>query len=297
MTTHSYFDLYEFNDALPQTELAGAMASATLWKIDTMIINSARQLYKTVRDDLVASAGVDQRAEITNALNEQAYAEQSFNEIGSHVTGPVTTIKELYYVREAWEALAERLVPLAIRYTSSDGQEVYSEFRHRTIDDQIFNPGESKVAPKDERRIRESNVFLAKALGSPESAEMLFQHDMQSALDDKLSMRKNMLTQAQGVSYMLELALKHDMPVPESPPTSAFYSLTLDTQRALINNAISGLDRERVRIAKSKVIKDIDFSIMLISWDKATKALQAVLKSPRFANNAQQTAASEVNTG
>ena len=297
MTTHNYFDLYSFIDELPQTEFAGAAASGVLWKIDTMIINGARQLYKTVKEDLVASAGVDQRAEIINALNEQAYAEQSFHEIGSHVTGPVATIKELNYVREAWEALAKKLVPMGIRYMDADGREVYNEFRDRTIEDQIFNPGNSKVSIDVERQARESSIFVAKALGSPESAEILFQHDMQANLDNKESLRRNLLTQAQGVSYMLDLALKHDMAMPESPPTAMFYSLTLDTQRALINHTISSIDRERVRIVANKVLKGMEFSVMLVSWDKATKALRAVLKSPRFANDSRQTAASEVSTG
>jgi hypothetical protein len=292
MTVHSArFDLFTFVKAIHSPEIAAQAAQSTAWKIDALIISAARQLFRTVRDDLYA-AGIDQRAELTLALNEQAFAETSFNEIGSAVTGPVATIKELHYVREAWHALAGELTPLTTDYLGKPRQYV-----EKSLDDQIFNPGDMKVNQDTARKLKINAKRMAEALDAPEMADELYGRKIERKAGQLVGIKDAMKSQAQGISHMLALALAHDMEMPEADTDALFTSLTLPNQRELINNAMRAIERGMDQAADDRNMRDSDYDVLCISAMKAVKELTTVLKSTRFINDARQTQAAETNLG
>jgi hypothetical protein len=290
-TTHQRFDLFSFIKAIHSPEIAAQAAQSTAWKVDTLITRAAGQLHNIVRDDLY-DAGIDERAELTNALNEAAYAEESFHEIGSAVTGPVATIKELHYVREAWHNLAAELTPLTLDYKG-----VPRQYVEKSLDDQIFNPGNMKVNTDTARKMKVAAKRTAEAFDAPELAEGLYQRKLERKAEQLVGIKNAMKSKAQGISYMLSLALAHPMEMPEANTTAMFESLTLSNQRELINNAINAINREIDRACDDKNMSERDYDVMYVYGLKLIGQLRSVLKSTRFVNDAQQTAAAETNLG
>lgn len=290
-TTHHYFDLFTFIKNIPSPEIAAAAAQSTAWRADTLVIGAARQLFRTVRQEQY-DQGVDGLAELTSALNEQAYAESSFDEIGSHVTGPVTTIKELMYQREAWHALAGELTRLTCDYRG-----VPRTYTERSIEDQIFTPGAIKVSADTKRKLAINAKHFAKAYDAPELADDLYKRKLERSENQAASLGETLKSQAQGVAHMFALAVSHPMELPQCKVDANFYSLTLDTQRVLIDNCIRAIERAADQACDDRNMKDSDYDILCLSAIKAVKELKSVQKSPRFVAAVQQEAAGEVNLG
>ena len=290
-TTHTYFDLFAFIKTIPSVEIAAQAAQSTAWRMDTMVINASRQLFKTVRQEQY-DQGVDGMAEITAALNEQAYAESSFDEIGSHVTGPVTTIKELTYQRDAWQALAGELTKLTVDYKG-----VPRTYKDKSVEDQIFTPGAIKVNADTKRKLAINAKRFAAAYDHPELADDLYKRKLERSETQAASIGETLKSQAQGVAHMFALAVKHPMEMPQCNTDANFYSLTMDSQRILIDNCIRAIERAADQACTDRNMKDSDYDILCLSAIKSVKELKSVQKSPRFVNAAQQEAAAETNLG
>lgn len=291
MKTHHYFDLFAFIKAIPSPEVAAQAAQSTAWRMDTMVINACRQLFKTVRQEQY-DQGVDGLAELTAALNEQAFAETSFHEIGSHVTGPVTTIKELMYQREAWQNLAGELTRLTVDYKG-----VPRSYTEKSVEDQIFTPGAIKVNADTKRKLAINAKRFAEAYDHPELADELYKRKLERSEAQAASIGETIKSQAQGVAHMFALAQHHDMEMPQCDTDANFYSLTLDTQRVLVDNCIRAIERAADQACDDRNMKDSDYDILCLSAIKAVKELKSVQKSPRFVADAAQHTAAEKNLG
>lgn len=291
MTTHTYFDLFAFIKSIASVEIAASAAQSTAWKVDTMIIGASRQLFKDIRDDQFG-AGIDGRAELTNMLNEQAYAEKSFEEIGSSVTGPVSTIKELNYQREAWHALAGELTPLTCDYKG-----VPRTYVEKTIEDQIFAPNAIKVNADTTRKLQINAKRFAAAYDMPEEADGLFKRKLERAQAQADKTSDNIKTMAQGVAHMYSLALAYSGDMPDLNTDANFQSLTIDSRRALLDNCIRAIERTVDQAAGDSNMRDSDYDLMCLSGIKAVKEIKQVLNSPTFKAHAQQLAAAETNLG
>lgn len=286
--THHYFDLFQFIENIHSPEVAAQIASSTAWRIDIMIIGAARQIYKAVKEDLYA-AGVDERAELTNALNEKAFAEQSFHEIGSAVTGPVATIKQLSYQREAWQELARRMTELTY-----DWQGIPNTYKTKDIEDQIFNPGNMKVSNDTKRKLKKGSERIAEASDAPELANAIFEKRMARATDKAEDISALMKTQAQGVAFMLDAALRFgEVSTPQGELSPLFSGLPVDIQTQLILNAINAAQRAEEWAADDRKVTDSMYDMICISSLKAVSDLQKVLKAPKFAEPRQQAQAVE----
>ena len=290
-TTYAYYDLFTAIKGITSPEIAAPVAQSTAWKIDTMIIQAARQIYKGVKEELF-NQGVDTRAELTLALNEQANAEKNFEEIGSMMTGPIATIKELMYQREAWIALAEELTPLTVGY---DG--LPKVYRHKELETGIFEIGVMKVSSETKRRITSTAKRRAEAFGAPEDAARLAASKLARKEDKLGDMADNLRDQAQGVAYMLHAAQQYNLEDVELNTTAYFSSLTLPTQRALIENAMSAADRALDWAADNRTLTEADYDFADMSAAKFERELKAVLKTSRFMHQAAQEAAAAVNVG
>lgn len=256
-----------------------------------MIIQAARSIYKNVKEDLFVQ-GIDTRAELTNRLNEQAFAESSFEEIGSSITGPIATIKELMYQREAWIALATELTPLTCDFNGRP-----KTYIHKDLEDGIFEIGAMKVNNETKRRIAITSKRRADAEGMPELADKLAERKLARKADNLVNLADNLKDQAQGVAYMLHAAQQHNLEDVVLNTTAYFSSLTLNTQRELINNAMQAADRALDWCADNRSLTEADYDIADLSAMKFERDLKAVLKSPRFVHDAAQETAAANNVG
>lgn len=290
-TTHAYFDLFSTIKGISSPEIAAPVAQSTAWKIDALIVQAARSIYKGVKEHLVTT-GVDTRAELTNALNEQAFAESNFLEIGSSMTGPIAVIKELMYQREAWIALAKELTPLTTDYNGKP-----KTYEHKDLEDGIFEIGVMKVSSETKRRIQSTAKRRAEAFGAPEDAARLAASKIARKEDKLGDMADNLRDQAQGVAYMLHAAQQYNLEDVELNTTAYFSSLTLPTQRALIENAMSAADRALDWAADNRQLTEADYDFADLSAAKLERDLKAVLKTPRFTHAEAQEAAAAVNVG
>lgn len=290
-TTHAYFDLFTTIKSISSPEIAAPVAQSTAWKIDQMIIQAARLIYKSAKEELFTQ-GVDTRAELTNMLNEQAFAESSFDEIGSSVTGPIATIKELMYQREAWIALATELTPLT---TDFSGQP--KKYEHKGLEDGIFEIGIMKVNGETKRRVAITARRRAEAEGVPELADRLIERKLARKEDNLVNLADNLKDQAQGVAFMLHFAQQHNLEDTATTTTAYFSSLSLPTQRELINNAVQASERALDWCADNRALTESDYDIADLSDSKLQRDLKAVLKTSRFTAAAQQEAAAAVNVG
>lgn len=288
---HHYFDLFDHISHVTSPEVAAQMASSVAFRVDIMIISAARQLYKDIRTTQY-EAGIDQMAELTLALNQQASAETAFYEHGSTNTGPISTIKELMYQREAWHALAANLTAL-----TCDWKGIPRTYAERSIEDQIFEPGQMKVTVKTKSKMADRAKRDADAFGSPEMATVLLANSLRRKEAKNGDMVENMKTMAQGVAHMFNLACKHTMEDPSGETTMEFSSLSLEARGMMIMAAINAASKAIEWATEDDKMDDSTYNLICLSGDKSIKELRAQLKMPAFTNAAHQAAAAEKMTG
>lgn len=286
-----YFDLFDYINSIPSPEVAAQVAQSTAWRIDVMIISAARQLYKDIREELF-NTGVDVKAELTLAMNQKAYSEQVFAENGSTATGPVSTIKELMYQREAWHTLAKDLTSLTFDWRGSP--KTYIE---RSIEDQIFEPGQMKVSRETKAKHLKGAQRMAEAYDQPEATHLLYTKRLARSEQKMSDVSENLRDQAQGVAHMFDLACHHTMEDPSGPTTMEFNSLSINVRRTLINAAITAAERAEEWAAEDRNMSDTSYDLICLATLKVVKDLRAQLKQPCYIAAAHQEAAAAVNVG
>ncbi len=291
LNSNHFFDLFQFIQAIHAPEVAAQVAQSTAWRVDTLIVSAARLLHRSVKEELHTNS-LDALASISADLNEQAFAEQSFEEVGSSNTGSISTIKQLHYQREAWHELARRMTEQTV-----DWQGRPRIYEVRTIEEQIFEPGIMRVGQDSKRKLKIGATRIAEAYGMPDAASQLYQSRLDRAANKLVDVGENMKLQAAGVAIMFQLALDHDTEIPQGEVTAYFSSLSLDLQRQLIDNAIKAAERAEEFAANDRNVRDNDYDLICISTLKVVQDLRALLKSPRFTHQAAQTQAAETATG
>lgn len=290
-TTHRYFNLFHFIDNIMSPEIAAPVAVSTARKVDFMITNAARQLFKSMKVD-AAACGIDLFADMKAAVNQAAYAESVFDEYGSTNTGVIATIKELMYQREMYHGQAARLTALTNDFSGKP--KTYIE---RSLEDQILNPTPGKVAGNIQNRYRIQTKRNADAMGMPEEAANLLAKRLAAAEADKLRMTDNLKDQGAAVLMVLELACKYNLEDVERPTTTEFTSLSVPTQIELLHSTLQAIAMADKWATDNNKLSDSEWDVASLSAIKATKDIQAVLKSPTYAHHAQQEAAAAVNVG
>ena len=288
---HHYFSLFDYINSIPSPEVAAQVATSVAWHVDTMVISAARQLYKGIREELF-NQGIDVKAELTLSLNMQAYAETAFHENGSSVTGPVCAIKELMFQREMWQELAKTLTNMTF-----DWKGVPREYKERSIEDQIFEPGVMKVGANTKAKLLKGAQRIAEAYDQPESTQLLYSRRLARSEQKMADIGENLRDQAQGVANMFDLAVRHPMADPSGETTAEFTSLSLEAQRVLLNAAITAAERAEEWAAEDRNLTDTASDLICLSSLKVIKDLRAQLKQPCFINAAHQEAAAETNVG
>lgn len=290
-TTHRYFNLFSFIKNIMSPEIAAPVAVSTARKVDFMITNAARQLFKSMKAD-AAVCGIDLFAEMKNAVNKAAYSESVFDEYGSTNVGAIATIKELMYQREMWHALAAQLTPLTNDFSGKP--KTYIE---RSLEEQILAPTPGKVAGNIQNRYRIQTQRTAAAMGMPADAPALLAKRLAAAEADKLRMTDNLKDQGPAVLMVLELASKYNLEDVERPTTAEFTSLSVPTQIELLRSTLQAIGMADKWATDNNKLSDSEWDVASLSATKATREIQEVLKAPTYTHHEQQEAAAAVNVG
>jgi len=289
INTNTTFDLFEYIRTIHNVDVAAAICQAVAWRIDTLLQSNARQLFKNVREDLFKK-GVDGLAELSMALNEQAFAEHAFEQTGSNTLGPVTAIKELVIHREGAHALTANLTAMTFDW---QGQPRHYEIPD--LDDVFFKKVELKVKGQTKRRIAMSVERRAKAYAlSTEDTQSLVDKRIQREEDRLNDISETVQDQAAAVHEMFRLAVV----APEQTKVGKeFHTMDISLQRTLIDAARMAADRYEEQATSDNRLSDNEFDSICIAVMAVNKDLKRVLDSSRFRTAETQERAIEAAVG
>ena len=293
-TTHNYFDLIDYIRNTKNFEVAAQMAQSAAFTVDVNIQSAARQLFKMVRDDqlekLAGERTNDTLADLTAALEEQAFAERCFHEIGSDVIGPVETIRDLMALRDDIHEMAAELTAYCLDWKGNPRQ-----YEIPDLGESFHKRPTLKVKEVTKRRATKSAELVGKEYGLDEKdVKSLVEQSLERKRNELRSMEDTLATQVHAVHVMFTLAMSCKI---DCTPADSFYTLGLDQQRKMIDACIKAAKRTKEYAENNDRMPDSDFDDILGCFLKVTRDLNGVLRSPRFAAHAASEAAAAVNVG
>lgn len=271
--TNAYFDLHDYVHDITEAYVAAQVAQSTAWRIDTMIVAASRQVFKTVRDELYHQ-GLDQMAELTNALQEADFSAQSFAEAGLPSEGPIDTIRGLSMQRDQWHNLAQALTGMTTDYSGMPKSYDIPE-----LETVFFAEPNLRVNATTQRRMQTSAQRMAEAYElDSDSAKTFFERRMQREQDNLKSVANRLMEQAGGVWHMYKNVLST---ADEAAPTE-FYKLPLSVQRTLLTNAQAAAQRADEWACKERGMSDMEYDRILACVLKVDADIRKVIKGERF---------------
>ncbi len=272
-----HFDLPEYLRAVSSLYLRMQLLSSYAWRVDTLIVQQCRTLYKTLKLTPLALT-LDGDAELRAAITEGSWTEQLFGEAGPDTAKPMQTLWQLASMRlDAHEVAADAamLVPW-----STGQQRTYNVPDIETL----FVPTGS-TEPKGESllRMQMSAERNAHKLANGKDAKELTKRFMEARLRIERAslagMQNNMAKQADSLIALYSYAMAQ---IPDTLLVD-FNELHIDVQRSLIDSSIAATERS-VQTAESqpKEVSFDDFCHLLTSADKVKDDLKVVLDSPTF---------------
>ena len=274
-TNNEFFDLNEYTGSILEAYVAAQIAQSTAWRIDTMIVAEARTIFKTVRE-LLYQQGVDGYAELTTALAESEFAEQSFREAGTCIDGSVELLRALNAQRDQWHDLAASLTSM-----TSDWQgrpKVYEQIELETV---FFREPNLRVSTDTQRRLRMSATRMAEAYGMEDQTEALLARKLERQQSQLGRVAESMKNSAGAVYAMFQMALRNDEDS-AAVRSKSFYDLPVLAQSTLIDNAIKAAERADEYAAGERSMSDSEYDRILLSVMKTVKDLRTVRTAPRF---------------
>lgn len=275
--SNQYFDLHDYASDITEVYVAAQVASSTAWRIDTAIVAAARQVFKSVREQLFID-GIDQMAELTNALQEQEFSAQSFAGAGLRDTSALETIRGLAAQRDQWHALAAHLTSMTSDYSGAP-----RKYETPELEDVFYKEPNLKVNQTTQRRMAVSSQKIAEANGLDDAgAKLLLARRLQREEDNVKSISTRLVEQASGVYFMYLNAIR----TAEDTAPTEFYKLPLDTQRLLLANAQQAAQRADDWACKERGMSDIEYTRILGCVIKVDQDLKKVLAGTRFLGEA-----------
>lgn len=275
---NDYFDLFDYIDETKHAMVAANMASSTAWRIDTMIVSGARQLLKSIKTEMFNSGGVESMNEAIVCLEDQDFAEKSFDEIGTspEASGIIETLRMLNAQRDRWHDLAERLTSMTSDYKGQPQMYVIPD-----IDAAFAKDPALRVNETTQRRLKIRSERMATALDAPELAQQHYERSIQRKKDDNARIASTLKDQAHLAQFMFSLALRTDE-VGASNRSKEFYDLPLAAQRMLLDNAANAALRADERAADDRNMTETEYDMISLLAIKAMADMKKVMTAPRF---------------
>ena len=275
---NDYFDLFDYIDECKHAMVAANMASSTAWRMDTMIVSGARQLLKSIKTELFNHGGVESMNEAIACLEDQDFAEESFNEIGTspEASGIIETLRMLNAQRTRWHDLAERLTSMTSDYRGQPSVYVIPD-----IDAAFSKDPALRVNELTQRRLKIRSERMASALEAPELAAQHYERSLQRKRDDNVRIASVLKDQAHIAQFMFTLALRND-PIGANKRSMEFYDLPLAAQRMLLDNAGNAAMRADERAADDRNMTETEYDMVSLLAIKAMTDMKKVMTAPRF---------------
>ena len=274
-SSNEYFDLLDYNHDVIEAYVAAQMAQSTAWRIDTMIVSESRTLFKGVREALYTQ-GVDGLAELTGALSEAEFAEQSFMEHGSSNEGVIEKLRALNAQRDQWHELAAHLTSM-----TTDWQGLPKVYGQPLLEDAFFKEMSTRVSNDTQRRLRMSATRMAEAYGMADQADALLERKVARQATQLGRIAENMKQSAGAVFLMYQMALRGDTEG-AAARDKGFYKLPLEAQRTLLNNALKAAERSDEFAAGERSMTDMEYDRISLCVLRVVKDLRAVMNGSRF---------------
>lgn len=271
--SNQYFDLHDYTADVMEAYVAAQMAQSTAWRVDTLIVSNARQVFKSVREGLFEN-GLDKMAELTMALQDAEFSAQSFADAGLRDTGPLDAIRGLAMQRDSWHTLAAHLTSMTSDYAGAPR-------KYETPDlESVFRAEPNlRINSTTQRRMAMSSKRMAEAYGlGEEGAKTFLEHRTQREEDNLKSISTRLVEQADGVWFMYRNVL---MSGTEDAGTE-FYKLPQSIQRVLLANAQSAAQRADEWACKERGMSDSEYDRILACVLKVDQDLRKVLAGERF---------------
>ncbi len=281
-TTYKSFDLNEFIEALPSAYVRMHAAKSYAWRIDTLIVQACRSLFKEVRENLKVGGNdsLDTAADYNLALAEAEFAEFAFDEAGVVSAGPVRTLHEMLDLRAEAHTLAAEASSLVLDWSGKAMRYECPEIESLFSQTGTFKP---KAATLARMKLTAERTAAKNATGKDVKAiaEKLFDAKKRREATRLAGMQENLQSQSGAVEMMFNIASKRrpdSLGVREVP----FHRCDVETQRTLIASVKQTLQRAIDYAESDQNMSDDEFSGVLICADDATALLDKVLLSPKF---------------
>jgi len=292
-TTHHYFNLYDYVVKVPEVRIAAQMAASTAWKIDQLIATTSRGIFKNIRQEIFhANGGVDSMAELTTALHEKDFAEESFREQGSSNETACESIRALNSQRDQWHDLAKQLVEMTWDWNGNARVYEIPDIETAFSSDKPYRVGQDT-----QRRMKMNIQRRAKAYDwDTETTQRRFESKLAKKEDKLVQVKENVDAMTGAAVMMMEFALRSDESS-AAERSKEFSALPIELQRVLLDNAQRAANNvaewaEDDRSLSDREAEDIDDGAFNVERD-----IKRVLASPKFRTAQRVAEASEANVG
>lgn len=273
----SSFDLPIYLSAVPSLYLRMQLLSSFAWRIDTMIVQQCRALFKLLKLTPLALT-LDGDADLRSVITEGAWTEQLFDEAGPDRQTPMQTLWTLASMRlAAHEAAADAtmLVPW------SNGQQ--RQYKLAEIEDLFVPTGSTE--PKGESLLRmqmvaeRSAAKLATDKDVKAYAKRFLDADIARFKGQQAGIQRATALQSDSLIALYSYTMAQ---IPDHI-VADFTHLHTDVQRTLIDNTIGAADRA-LNTAKDqpREVPGPEFNHLMVCVDDLTDDLKKVLASPAF---------------
>ena len=277
-TTYKHFDLPDLIENIPQEYLRMQVAQSYAWRVDTMLVQAVRTLFKTVRDDARTSE-LDTAADLNNALAETAFAEACFEDIGSDSWGPVQAIHELLDLRPRAHTIAREATSGVLDWKGQVRNYIEPNLSDIFHAQGTMKPkGETLVKMKMNANRRAAAVATGK--DAIEMAQKLYDRKVAKEKNRLASMGEALKAQAGALETMFNIAVARR---PARMPVHLdFHQINLEAQRLLIANTISACERAENWAESDSNISPSENDDICLTSDLTIRELKKVLVSPKF---------------
>lgn len=278
-TAANYFDLIDFIRNIVDVEIAAQAAQSLAFRVDLLIQSNARAIFRALREEELNKLApelqtADNRADLENAFRSVEFAEQTFAEYTDRISGNISTLKSLSFMRDGINDMARELTGM-----TADFRGIPRVFEPANLDELFLARPDLKMSTTEQLRSRQMIEALKQTgLVDPNAdTEELLRLDAERRRDELGRMAETMHRQGPITLMFYELALQADGEVVQN-----FYDLDKGVQRLCIESVINAVQRTIDRAKSDRSLSQMEFVTRLGNGMAVMKQLNEVLRAPRM---------------
>lgn len=278
-TAANYFDLIDFIRNIVDVEIAAQAAQSLAFRVDLLIQSNARAIFRTLREEELNKLApelqtADNRADLENAFRSVEFAEQTFADYTDRISGNISTLKSLSFMRDGINDMARELTGM-----TADWRGIPRRYEAANLDELFLARPDLKMSTTEQLRSRQMIEALKQTgLVDPNAdTEELLRMDAERRKDELNRMADTMHKQGPITLMFYELALQADGEVVQN-----FYDLDKAVQRVCVESVIGAVQRTLDRAKSDRSLSSMDFVARIGNGMQVLKQLNEVLRAPRM---------------